>query len=98
MLSGSWHATPHVKKAKSHLNPHGLYMPLFVPLIPWVYISMDFVLGLPRTERGGIIFLLLWIDSLRWTKVMMPFILLTFFPRDCLLTWYAFYYCFRSRC
>jgi hypothetical protein len=40
------------QKAKSHLNPHGLYMPLSVPSIPWTDISMDFVLGLPRTKKG----------------------------------------------
>jgi len=39
-------------KAKFRVQLHGLYTPLHVPIEPWVDISMDFVLGLPRSKKG----------------------------------------------
>ncbi|KAK8554939.1 hypothetical protein V6N13_016193 [Hibiscus sabdariffa] len=40
------------KKAKSKVSPQGMYLPLPIPDFPWTDISMDFVLGLPRTKTG----------------------------------------------
>ncbi|XP_051117869.1 uncharacterized protein LOC127242392 [Andrographis paniculata] len=41
------------KITKSHAQQHGLYTPLPIPEAPWTNISMDFIMGLPRSMRGN---------------------------------------------
>jgi hypothetical protein len=44
------------QKAKSQLKQHELYMPLHVSSMLWTDISIDFILGLPRTKRRDSVF------------------------------------------
>ena len=40
------------KQAKSKVQPYSLYSPLPIPTHPWNDISMDFIVGLPKTSTG----------------------------------------------
>jgi hypothetical protein len=79
----SWCTT--CNKAMSRLNPHGIYMPLPIPSVSWEDISIDFVLGLPRTKRGRDSILWLSIVFLKWltlyhvTRAIMHHMLLICF-------------------
>jgi len=46
--------------------PQDLYVPLLVPSLPWVHVSMDFILGLPKLKGTSTPLLWLQTDSQRW--------------------------------
>src|SRR3954464_1033997 len=59
------------RKAKSRLNPHGLYMPLlFLVFLERIFLWTLFW-DCHEHRRGGIVFMLLWIGFLRWHTLFL---------------------------
>jgi len=44
------------KRGKSKSQHHGIFMPLLIANTPWTNISIDSVLGLPRSKGGKYVF------------------------------------------
>ena len=60
------------RRAKSRVQPNGLYTPIPIPSSPWIDISMDFVLGLPKSKHGrDLIFVV--VDQFSKMAYFIPF-------------------------
>jgi hypothetical protein len=56
----------HLSEKAEHHRPAGLLQPLEIPIWKQDDISMDFIVGLPRTQKGNDS---IWVIVDHWTKV-----------------------------
>ena len=68
-----------------HRRPAGLLQPLDIPVWKWEDISMDFIVGLPRTQKGNDS---IWVIVDRLTKVAHFIPVKTTYPTDKLVDLY----------
>lgn len=73
----------------------GLLQPLSIPSKPWEEISMDFVVGLPKSQGYDVIMVVMdrLTKYIHFVPLSHPYTGTSFFSKCIQATWYAYYHC-----